>query len=253
VNSLITAASPKHSIRFQIQGLSLLARNFNTLWASAWEKQADYLVMLHSDIGIRAPEGFSGSWLDAMVERIEESKAAVLSVVVPIKNQIGHTSTALQLEKGNSFKLRRVVIKDLPKLPMKWICRDDLCELYQVSPEVAGPLFVNTGCMIMNLKKFPWAKERWPGFEIRDILAWSLDGIPKPYTVPEDWKLSQWLFEKGWPYYATREFVVAHIGSTPYNNNGEWGCDQDLEGETWSSIREYENSKVLPPGGMTLT
>jgi len=252
VNALMTAASPKHSIRYQIQGLSLLARNFNTLWCAAWEAQSDYFVMLHSDIGIRAPAGFVGSWLDAFIERIEEAKAAVLSAVVPIKNNIGHTSTALQLTRDNSFTLRRVVIKDLPKLPVKWITRDDLCALYQVNPEVAGPMLVNTGAMIMDLKRFPWAKERWCGFEIRDHLAWSLDGVPRPFSAPEDWRLSQFLFKQGWMYAATKEFPIAHLGSSPYSNYGAWGMDEDTEGPTWPSIRGYENSRVLSSKGVIL-
>ena len=242
VSALLSALSPSHVVRISVQGLSLLARNFNTLFIDAWIKGADYFILLHSDIGISAPPGSPYTWLEALIHELNACGGACLSVCSPIKNYVGHTSTALQLEKGNSFKLRRVTIKELAKLPADFISRDHLCDLFGANKETAGAMLVNTGVLAMNLKQYGWAQERWPGFEIRDKIVWSRDGIPKAYTLPEDWQMSKWLFEKGWPYYCTRAFPLMHFGEQAFTNYGNWGVEFDTEGPTWISISEYEAS-----------
>lgn len=250
-HSVFAAYSPNFNLRYQITGLSLLARNFNSMFIEAYLAGADYFCLLHSDIGIFHPADPKRSWIELMIQRLSENKAACMSSVVPIKSPHGHTSTALQLSPDNSFGLRRVCMWELDHLPVERITREDLCSLYGVDPQQAGALYINTGVMIMDLKRFTWAESRWPGFGIDDMIVWSIDGYPKAYTVSEDWSHSKWLFASGWPYFATREFPLVHLGAKPYVSNERWGVSHDSEGPQHEPIRVFENKRAMQ-GRVTL-
>lgn len=223
------AASKNLKIQDQTLGLSLLAKNFNELFCTAWKRDFDYFVLLHSDIMVCHPSHFSGgSWVDLLVKQANENGLAALSAVVPIKSQAGHTSTALQLSANNPYNMRRLTVRESNRLKQPFINRADLCSLFKVSEEKAGPLFINTGCLLMDLRNFDWAGCRWPGFEIDDKIVWDKNrNQPQTYTVPEDWKFSRWLDDQGWAYGATNELEIHHYGTVPFINRGDWGDEQD--------------------------
>ena len=242
-NAIVTAASSRadRTINYQILGLSLLARNFNTLFCNAYNKGYDYIIYLHSDVGVHVDGNFVGSWGDLLVDRTKQLELAALSVVIPIKSQEGYTSAGIQLKRGNPYSLRRITVKQLSRLPRDFISREDVCKIYGIDPAEAGAMLINTGCLCMDLKA-GWAEARWPGFSIDDKIAWNKSGVPQAFTIPEDWNLSTWLFNKGWTYYNTKELGISHIGFTSFENRGEWGQDEDTA-EIQPNIEEYENSE----------
>lgn len=210
-----------HFVSAQIVGLSLLARCFNTLFTDSYRRGDDFFVLLHADIGVSPPNGANKTWLDIAIERTEQLGAACLSYVSPIKSDAGHTSSGLFVEPGNLWSLRRLTMKQAHKLPRVAISREHVCMILGFDPAKAGALMVNTGCIIFNLRDFPWSE--WPGFSIEDRIVWDPEKQPLLTTVPEDWNLSAWLHSKNWPYFLSRELTVDHAGLKMYNTNDIWG------------------------------
>jgi hypothetical protein len=219
-------------------GISLLANNFNRLFISAWEGGFDYLVLLHSDIGVHPPLP-GQSWVSRLVQLTRDYEVAACSAVVPIKSMDGLTSTALQLRQDTPYAMRRLAMMELRELPETKVTRKVLCDLFGVLPEVAGPLLVNTGCLCIDLRRYDWAGAKWPGFKIVDELAWNTTCVPAAFVEPEDWNFSRWMHDKGWPYCATTEIVVDHHGSLIYSSCGNWGRPADDFSRTLS-VLEYE-------------
>lgn len=225
----------------QVAGLSLLARCFNTLWISAYINGFDYFVMLHGDIAVRTEDG--SSWVDVLVDRIQQFEAAALSVVSPIKTPEGITSTGLYIAKPpNYHSIRRLTIRELATMDPFAITRADICEKFGMDPKEVGAMLINTGCLIIDLRRFDWFKYRWPGFQIIDELIWNKSGVPATRTRPEDWFFSSWMFEKGLPYYATKELILDHHGVGVFTNRGLYGLEADTY-RVEEAIKDYEESE----------
>lgn len=244
MHSVVQGASGQCDVQFQLLGLSLLAKNFNMLFISAFTKGYDYFILHHSDLGVAGLLGdFQGSWVDLLVHRIDQLEAAALSVVIPIKSPAAHTSTALETVSGDPYSLRRLTIRESERCAEDFINRADLCELFNVSEDKAGALLINTGLMIMDLKNVDWAGLKWPGFTIEDTIEWNKSGKPSSYTIPEDWHFSRWMhYETDLDYYATRELVVSHVGHHNFMNNGGWGDETDCPRQQ-PSIEDYRESR----------
>jgi hypothetical protein len=218
----------QHLISYQCMGLSLLARNFNSLWIQAYKRGADYFILHHADLAVSSP--YPGvAWCDLLIDRMRSLNAAVMSVASPIKSKFGHFSMGLDMKAGNPYTLRRTTARELFLLPNLFVGRADLCDMYDVHPDAAGAFIVNTGCFIMDLKRFPWRQLQWPGFNIVDNIQWSLNGVPLAYTEPEDWNASRWLHRHEIPFFATKEVHLEHFGGKTYENQGLWG---DLHDDT---------------------
>src|SRR5262245_17498739 len=89
-----TACKGMRNVQNIYRGGSLLASNFNRIWCYALNlvhhgERVDYFAMLHDDID---PEKY---WLDKLIDELEAQELDLLSVVVPIKDRRGMTSTAL--------------------------------------------------------------------------------------------------------------------------------------------------------------
>jgi len=221
--TLINAqASKGASVRYQISILSLLARNFNHLFCNAYKAKFDYIIYVHSDLGVESAPGHL--WVETMLQAMEAYKFAALSQVVPIKSDLGVTTTALQLKKDNKHGLRRLTVKELGE-HTGVITRSDLCTVFKVSPDDAGALLINTGLLCMDLQNFDWTQ--WNGFSIYDQILWNKSGTPKAFTIPEDWRLSQFLHEYKWPYGAINCLEVNHDGQRFYNNREDYGEEHD--------------------------
>lgn len=219
--------SSAHNISHQCIGLSLLALNFNSLWVTGYKTGADFFVLHHSDLGVHSPHA-GRPWIDVLVDKMYQLSAAAISVASPIKSTAGHLSAGLQMVAGNPHTLRRLTVRELNLLPESFIARCHVCEAFGANPAAAGAMLVNTGLLIIDLRRFPWAGLRWPGFEIKDQIAWNLRGEPLPYTVPEDWAFSMWMHEHGLPYFMTRELQLVHAGHHTFKNHGIWGDAADF-------------------------
>lgn len=244
-HSLMLGSSDLHQVDCYPLGLSLLAKNFNLQWIQAYQKGYDFYVCHHSDLGcVGTLSGYEGTWLDLLVERITDLQAAALSAVIPIKSDAGLTSTALELQPGNPYSLRRLTMKELSRCPLDFINREDLCETFGLKGEDVGAFLINTGLLIIDLRNFDWCGRKWPGFNIQDTIEWNTTGRPQSYTIPEDWYFSRWLHYEApdWPYFATRELIVAHAGGRVFMNNSyDYGQPHDNP-IVQKSIEEYRQT-----------
>lgn len=226
---------------------SLLAHSFNSLWcgfATLLEhgEHVDYFAMLHSDVEPMPPSSpHDQPWLNVMIDELERTGADVLSVVIPIKDNRGMTSTAVAGD-DKWFPLFRLTMKQIMALPETFTAAD------VGHPDRA--LLVNTGCWIAKVG--PWVFD-FPGFMICDRVR--REQMPasalyqwRPDVCPEDWGASQWWHDNGLKVMATRKVVVNHVGKASYGNNAAWGdsawdADLDAAGAAESLTRRLHKSE----------
>jgi hypothetical protein len=201
-------ASEHASMSLQINGGSLLALVFNRLWCQALNERKKsnltHFAMHHADI--EAPPG----WLDSLLVEQQRVGADVLSVVIPIKDNRGITSTGIRdPEKGN---VTRFTMKQIMEMP----------ETFDIS-DTGFPgrwLMVNTGLWVCDFTR-PWVEKVC--FSILDATVQADDGTFKPQTLPEDWNFSGFCAREGLKVFATRKVPVTHHGNAGYDNQHAWG------------------------------
>ena len=207
-NALQRAAMRRVSKTTSIITCSILPRAFNLLFAHALNERRNgttHFCLLHDDV---VPQPL---WLDEMLGLMKKHQADVLSVVIPIKNEKGLTSTALDVGIGDEDPHWRVK-------------RLTLTEIYNnYEPTFTDEkLLVNTGLMLVDLSK-PWVENVWFAFEDKIIPDPKVPGNFKAVGVSEDWFFSRRARELGAKLFATREVAVRHVGSADYSNASAWG------------------------------
>jgi hypothetical protein len=207
----------RHRLKIQTNGASLLAHNFNRLWCAALNQRRQlgltHFAMHHADVA-----GGPG-WLDVLVEEMDRVGADVLSVIIPIKDGRGLTSTGLQ--DPHSDRIRRLTMKEVWELPPTFSARD---------LEPGKRLMVNTGLWICDYTR-PWVEEVC--FEVRDRIDRGEDGLFRANVLSEDWNFSGWCADRGLKVFATRAVAVAHLGRAAFRNDSAWGdWRTDLGDET---------------------
>ena len=198
VNGILRASkSPEHAVQFVAS--SLLAKCFNQLWCRALndrKKGITHFAMLHADI---APEDY---WLDTMLRIMEARNADVLSVVSPLKNSDGLTSTAIE---GANTKAKRFTLKEIHAMEDKTFTHEKL--------------LINTGLMLVDLRN-PWVEQVL--FTMKDyILKRGEEFFTE--TISEDWCFSKQARQLGAKLFATSEVSLRHFGSAAYSNDCPWG------------------------------
>jgi GT2 family glycosyltransferase len=195
--------APFAGVRPDDVGSSLMANNFNEMWARALNARAQgftHFVMLHSDV---MPH--SGTWVGEMHAIMERVGASVLSVVLPLKDHQGLTSTAL--DRANVWNPKRLTMK----------------EIYgenQPSTFTHDRLLVNTGLMMVDFRD-PWVEQAY--FTIRDEIRQKPDGQFYAAAESEDWFFSRKARELGAKLFATREIAASHFGGSNFDNTSAWG------------------------------
>lgn len=179
---------------------SLLPRVFNESFAMATCRGYDMFVMMHADIGAEP------GWLTKLLAVQAMHSADVVSVVVPLKDDRGLSSTAVHTPDE---KYRKLSMEE---------CRDKCGPVFDArDPYLVGMgathLLVNTGLFCMRLDR-PWLKQ-WKGFQIRSSLDWQDRGC-EVNTTSEDWDMSEALAELGCSIFATTTIKVQHIGMQSY-------------------------------------
>lgn len=188
-----------------VLGFSILTRNFNMLYAEALNSRTRHTVfcMLHDDI---SPEI---GWMDKMLQLMDSHNADILSVVSPIKDNRGMTSTALDIPLGNSVR------------------RLSLTELYTNydATFTHEKLLVNSGLMMVRLTDSRCEK-LWFSFE--DSIIKNADGKFEAIGLSEDWTFSRRAHAEGLRVFATREVKLTHTGQMKYDNSkwGQWTEDR---------------------------
>lgn len=209
---------------------SLLANNFNRIWCTALNlkhagRDIKYFAMLHDDIG---PVDY---WLDILIEELEAKQLDVLSVVVPIKDTKGITSTSVDGETHWRPKFR-LTQKEVHSLPETF-----------TSDDVGGPLLLNTGCWVCRFDA-DWVSK--VHFTINDRIVFNTATNRYEAEVePEDWYFSRLCHELGLKLGATRKVAVAHRGAVDFSNQAQWGQKHD---EALVSESQLPKQFELPEG-----
>jgi hypothetical protein len=208
-------ATDRHRYSINTEGGSLLALVFNRLWCRALNRRKDgvtHFAMHHADI--QAPAG----WVDTLIEEMARLDADVLSVVVPIKDRRGLTSTALQ--DPVTRKIRRLTMTEVQAAPESFT---------QAALGAAREiLLVNTGLWICRFDR-PWVERVC--FHILDGITRGEDGLYQARAIPEDWNFSAWCAENELRVFATRKVRVEHHGMASYANDHAWGTCTTDEGD----------------------
>lgn len=196
-----------HDLTARPLEFSLLAYNFNRLWAEALNRREElgltHFAMMHADV-IPAP-----FWVDTLIEEMERTGVDLLSTVIPIKNDKGRTSTGIYHPGGI---VRRLTMTEVFALPETFTISDT------DSPDKI--LAVNTGLWVCDFRK-PWVEEVY--FHIQDAIVKAPDGKFQARVMPEDWHFSIQLAQLGVPYAATRKVTVGHVGRQIWRNDHVYG------------------------------
>lgn len=192
-------------------GRSLLANCFNILWGAALSIRKDegitHFAMLHSDV---VPQD---GWLDILYQEMTRTQSHLVSVVLPIKDLSGVTSTAIG---GETYQpVRRLTMKEVLQLPETFTATD--CGYPN------KPLWTNTGCWLVDLSLQGIDRA---AFEIRDSIKKTPEGY-QPVCFPEDWSFADQVHELGGRVSATRKVSATHVGTFAYSNQAKYGYEHD--------------------------
>lgn len=198
MNKLLDPGDTPHCFSFSQS--SLLAYSFNQLWCDALnarQKGVTHFLMIHADV---VPEA---GFLDKMMAIMERETADILSVILPIKNPLGTTTTAID---NDAWKPSRFTMRQLAKMPKTF-----------THPR----LLINTGLMLVKLES-PWIFR--VHFNIKDGLERDKNGLYQPLSASEDWQFSRLARKEGARrIFATSEVMADHIGAQLYPNVQVWG------------------------------
>lgn len=182
---------------------SILTRNFNILLCGALNMRnvgVTHFLLWHADI-VPTTDFF----IDKMLDLMNKKQADVLSVIIPIKEKTGFTSTAMETDDPWTFK----------RLTMTEVF-DKRCNATFTDPK----LVVNSGLMLVDLRK-PWVENICFDFEER--IYRDENGTFKAGGVSEDWLFSRRAKALGAKLYATREIQAVHMGAHGFTNYAAWG------------------------------
>lgn len=197
-------ATKEHHLEIANSDTSATCFSFNRLWIDAldaWEQgKITHFLMVHSDI---VPENY---FVDKMVAIMERTKADVLSAIIPIKDNMGLTSTAMEEPMGDEdprWRVRRVTMREAHALGKTW---------------THDAVLLNTGLMMVKMGE--WCKSMHFHFD-DDIIQYR--GRRHPVCFPEDWNFSRDAKKLGAKLWATREVLANHMGITGFPNWKPWG------------------------------
>ena len=223
VLSILGASGDDFAVKFLNIGGSNTAKAFNMLWSAALNDYAEgkvqYFAMIHSDI---VPKG---NWIDILWKELHERKLDMISVVSPIKDDRGLTSTGCDIRRDDPWKVRRFTMSEIMRLPPTFGLEDTIAAGLN---DEGMPLLVNTGCMLIDLNNPAWLEEDDEGnlkfrFTFYDRIEKNADGDWQAGSISEDWDWSRMMAARGLRYEATRKVTLSHFGRWPYKNNMAWG------------------------------
>jgi len=202
ITAFLSATSRKLIEGFCCQSYSILPRSFNLMYAQALNLRSrgiTHFCLWHSDIFPKTE-----FWLDKMADLMEANQADVLSVIVPLKENSGLTSTAI--DDKSEYRVTRVTLH----------------EAYNEYPPTFTheKLLLNTGLMLIDIRK-QWAEKCY--FTFDEKIVKNEKGEFKAVGMSEDWYFSRQALALGAKLYATREIELEHFGNARYPNTHAWG------------------------------
>lgn len=182
---------------------SSLAHSFNRMWVDCLNKRKKHglthFVMCHADV---IPHN-EGNWIQTLIEEMSAVGADILSVVSPIKDPLGLTSTGRM--RPNVRSIERFTMRQIYRLPETFTFPD---------------LVINTGCMCVNLLH-PLVDQLF--FRFQDWIEKNEQGDLVARTVSEDWLFSADAQSIGMKVFATRKVKLDHAGTMLFGTHGPWG------------------------------
>lgn len=194
---------------------SILTQCFNHAWCSALNEQKDgadvtHFLMVHADIW---PE--EDQWLEQLLSIMKEQQADVVSVISPMKDNRGLTSTAWDT---HFHRPRRIT----------------MTEVHRELPKTFEIALINTGMMLVDFTK-PWVHDIAGGeennvpFFFTDLIRFTTEGKKLPTCIGEDWNFSRIIKEKyNAKIVATSDVAIIHKGSMYFSNQDIWGWEHDF-------------------------
>ncbi len=214
------AAFKQHEFVHTNEGHSLLPFAFNRLWCQALNlrtpRRATHVLMLHNDV---CPDPGFG---DVLMDELNATGADMLSVVVPIKDARGITSTAVE-DASDPWACRRVTMHEVFAMPETFGALD--LPWHNLT---YGRLLLNTGCWLVRLG--PWVHAinpvtgHRPWFRQQDCIV-ARNGEDVARSWPEDWDWSRQLQDMGLRILATRKVPLYHEVQE-WHNRSPWGTQR---------------------------
>lgn len=224
---------------------SLLADGFNQLWCSALNSRNQgitHFAMQHADLD---PDKY---WLDTLLAEMEKKGVDIISVVVPIKDQRGLTSTAIGWANDPWSVARRLTLYETQFLPQTFTTEDVVSQFPDIVPP-GGRLLMNTGLWVCKLGD--WSERCH--FEICNRIV-KIDGKFYRQVIPEDWNFSRMAYEAGAKIACTSAVKVTHYGNGGYTTRGDvYGEKFDKEIVDKHAERMGLFSRLVVMGGRGLS
>lgn len=214
----------KAALSIEFMATSATPFCFNRLLASAVASNADYWVLLHSDLGAKQID-----WLPMMLSDMQAEGLSVLSAVAAIKDESGVTSTALDTREHFP---RRLTLAEIHAGP-------DVLTNEKAKRIYGYPLLINTGMMVWDMSVMRQHVSGLP-FEFHD--CWRDQMTPNGMQMhaafqPEDWLMSKRLNALNIPFGATKRVHTVHKGGKEFDSSQIWGAATDMQ---WVNTRDQE-------------
>ncbi len=198
--------------------------NFNALWCAALNSREGngwtHVAMIHQDVhAVRW-------WLDKALEVMDRADVDLLSVVLPLKDDKGMTSTAV-LDKWK-LATRRLAMKEVHRYLPETFTSADLAELGHEN----SLLLASGGLQLYRVGD--WMEKVWweaPTKIVRDQSGQFVSAV-----WDEGWNLSLQMYQLGLKIACTREIHANHLGGGVWGNEeswGEWDTDCGETSQEW--------------------
>lgn len=231
ISVMQATSSPDVRIEPHFRNQSLLTGNFNSLWTIALNGHREgtftHFGMIHSDVAAEP------GWIDRLLG-ILNTGYDLVSVVLPIKDKRGITSTAMCFPEAlepNSLIIgkRLLTVRECHELPGTFT-GEDVLSYWKSRPVTSqtekavypekGLLLANTGLWLADLSG-DWTKNLI--FHIDDYLLQSENGNLQSGVCSEDWRFSRDAQLNGCRLVCTRDVKAIHFGTAPFTNEEPWG------------------------------
>ncbi len=219
----LTQASRDHTVKISLRSSSSLTLNFNSLWCEAlnMKPRPAYFAMLHDDV---APVAQAENWLDALIRELDRVGGDVLSLVLPIKDDRGFTSTAYW--HPHTGRMKRLTMNEIARMPVTFSGMDipDLNPHWYILP--------NTGLFVCRFGGWQWPERIC--FTMRDRITMDRNGNFTAHCFTEDWDFGVQCYNLDLKVFATRGIMATHRGQRDFVNFHPWGSmETDTESVLW--------------------
>lgn len=195
--------------------------SFNSLWCLALNTRKEFglthFAMLHQDVH---PVKW---WVDTLLDEMKKQDVDLLSVVLPIKDDHGLTSTAIL--NTETLKTRRLTMKEIVRYLPTTFTTADLPKLGHKN----HVLLHGSGMWVCDFTK-PWVEKVW--FEAPSRILPLADGTFMSTVWDEGWNFSTMMYNMGLKIACTRVTFANHCGGGVWGNEEEWGEWETDGGDT---------------------